>query len=285
MIDCETQQLTDAFDHLNQCLAQFRNRLLLEQTPSATKYWILNTNDTDLSLSEALNLLTDIWYRNTGDGRRTQNLYGLIGVAPEIIPILHQLNSAKYQFQASVKAYRETQRDPSPLLHKRAETLNLSLQQTGLARLHLKQCYRQFPVLNKRPNKVLFSWYTSGRSIRKLSVNEAEKRLLKMDISQLHIQLQLEALAKIPQSEPLAQLQQQVPVMRANILWEENGEKIRKAKNCPLPIFFPLDESQSLPEYNTPSLTPPETRQRQQRSDLIIDPEPYLPSLRIHRYR
>lgn len=287
MHDYESQNLIDAFDHLNQSLYQFRNRLLQSErsTPSSTKYWALGHKDTPISLSEITELLTNIWYRSKGDGRRTDNLYGLIGAPPELIPLLHQLNNTKNQFQIAVKLFKDKQGDPSSLLHKRAQTLNLGMQKTGLARLHLKQCYRQIPVLDTRPQKILFSWYTSGRSMKKLSVSEAEKRLLKMDISQLHIQLQLEALAKIPDSEPLVQLQQQVPIMRANILWNKDGQKIRKARNCPLPIFFPLDDNEALPEYNTPSLIPPETRQRQQRSDLIIDPEPYLPSLRIHRYR
>lgn len=281
----ETETLVRAFDRLNQGLEQFRTQLLKAHRSDKTKQFILSNNQAKPSLPEVIHALTNIWHLQQGDGRKTDNLYGLIGVPAELIPIIHQLNQIKAQFQQSVKAYREQVGDPSSILNKRSEQLNLKLQREGLARLHLKQCYRLFPVLNKTPAKVLFSWYTSGRSIKKLSVAAAEKKLLKMDLSQLHIQLQLEALAKIPDAEPLAQLQPQVPLMRANILWQENETLLRKARNAPLPIFFPLDDKQTFPEYNEPSLTPPETRKRQQRSDLMIDPEPYLPSLRIHRYR
>ena len=285
MSERETELLIESFDQLHAILKQFRSRLLLDLNKNTDPHRIFSDSSEPTSINKIADTLTNIWFLKKGDGRCTENLYGLIGVSPELIPILHQLNNAKSHFQQSVKKYRDHYGNPLSVLHKRAENLNEDLQAAGLARLHLKQCYRQLPVLDSTPDKIQFSWYTSGRSIKKLSTKEAESRLLKMDISQLHIQLQLEALSKIPTSESLAQLQTQVPVMRANIMWKRNEEIIRKARNAPLPIFFPLDDKQSFPEYNTPSLAPPETRQRQQRSDQRIDPEPYLPSLRIHRYR
>ncbi|MDO6513277.1 DNA replication terminus site-binding protein [Neptuniibacter sp. 2_MG-2023] len=282
---CETETLVRDFDHLNQCLKQFRTLLLQYNDKNKTQHWILSNHQSSVSLLDVADTLTNIWHLHKGDGRKTDNLYGLIGVPLELIPVIHQLNQTKTNFQNSVKIFRDQVGDPLSVLKKRSEQLNIELKNQGLARLHLKQCYRLFPVLDSTPAKVAFSWYTSGRSIKKVSVATAEKKLLKMDTSQLHIQLQLEALAKIPQTESLAQLQPQVPLMRANILWKDNEQLLRKARNAPLPIFFPLDDKENFPEYNVPSLTPPETRKRQQRSDLIIDPEPYLPSLRIHRYR
>lgn len=287
MSDCETKLLVDAFEQLNTLLSQFRSRLLQDQQKhKKPHYWILSDSESPSpAIAQVVDTLTNIWFLRKGDGRCTENLYGLIGVSPDLIPILHQLNNSKSNFQKAVKAYRQHLGDPSSVLYKRSDVLNQELQRTGMARLHLKQCYRQFPVLDTTPEKIQFSWYTSGRSIKKISAKEAEAKLLKMDTAQLHIQMQLEALSNIPLSEQLVQLQKQVPVMRANIIWKKHTEIIRKARNAPLPIFFPLDDNQTFPEYNIPSLTPPETRQRQQRSDQLIDPDPYLPSLRIHRYR
>jgi hypothetical protein len=73
--------------------------------------------------------------------------------------------------------------------------------------------------------------------------------------------------------------------MRANIAWKQAQGWIRQARNCPLPLLFPLAENSPLPEHNRPELEPPTGRQRAERSDARIDPEPFIPSLRIHRYQ
>ncbi|WP_286238410.1 DNA replication terminus site-binding protein [Neptuniibacter halophilus] len=276
-----TADLLDAYEQLDNAQQQFSQRLL----ESAPRYWFLGPAESDISLPQACQRITGIWYQAQGDGRRTENLYGLIGVDPGLIPLIRQLNQIKQRFQQAVRRFRDKHGEPTPLLYQRACELNQKLQDSGLARLHLKQCYRQLPLLEKRPDKVTFSWYCSGRSLKKLTVAEAEQRLLKMDTGNTHIQIQLAALGRIPQSEPLVQIQQQVPVMRANIAWKSGEQWLRKARNCPLPVFFPLDATEPFPEYNVPPPTPPEQRKRQLRNDLAIEPEPYLPSLRIHRYR
>lgn len=265
---------------LQQGLEQFK-ALLSSHT---TQFWLLGEPEQSIPLQSASELITNLWHQSEGDGRRTDNIYGLIGVSSRLIPVIQQLNQIKQRFQSTVKAFRESEGNPLEVLHHRSEALNKALQQQGLARLHLKQCYRQIPLLEQTPDKVTFSWYSSGRSLRKITIAEAEKRLLQMDQSQLHIQMQLKALGKLTPEEALVQIQPQVPVMRANIRWKKGDSYQRKARNCPLPLFFPLDAGKSFPEYNVPPLTPPETRQRQLRSDLVIDSEPYLPSLRVHRY-
>lgn len=277
----QTQDLICAFEHLSSQLKQFQDSLL----GSKPRFALLPVNGQEPTLKQANEIITNIWYREKGDGRCTENLYGLIGISSTTLEALKSLNESKQAFQACVKQFRGQKEKPAHILQKRAKLLAESLERTGLARLHLKQCYRQIPCIEHTPVKIGFSWYSSGRSIKKLSVADAEKRLLKLDHSQPHIQLQLQALGRIPSSEVLIQLQPQVPVMRVNMVWKEEEVLIRKARNCPLPLFFPLDDNQAFPEYNTPSLTPPDTRQRQQRSDLIIDPTPFLPSLRVHRYR
>ncbi|MBQ0757087.1 MAG: DNA replication terminus site-binding protein, partial [Amphritea sp.] len=100
-----------------------------------------------------------------------------------------------------------------------------------------------------------------------------------------HIQLQLQAVGNLRPGDMLAQIQTQVPVIRANMLWKQEEQMLRKARNTSLPIIVALDdENPSLPEYNEPPLIPPEARSRLERSDLKIDPQPFLPSLRAHRY-
>ena len=272
--------LVDSLVQLNQVLLKFTDSLRASQMP----FWL--PGKTATNLEQAASLYADIWYQDDQDGRTTRSQHGLIGANAELVSCAIELNTAKALFQKLAIEYRLSQSSElQQSLHHRTEKLAELLHRQGASRLHLKQCYRQIPVMETRPIKIGFSWYTSGRSIRKLTPQQAEERLLKMDTSQSHIQLQLQAVGNLRPGDMLAQIQTQVPVIRANMLWKQEEQMLRKARNTSLPIIVALDdENPSLPEYNEPPLNPPETRSRLERSDLKIDPQPFLPSLRAHRY-
>lgn len=273
--------IEESFTLLADTLHRFQQHLLDEQP----RCW-LPQHTPSSSTAQLTHLYTNIWYQDGKDGRETQSLWGLVGCSEELFAIALSVNDAKTRFKAAVQDYKNLHGDlPTAHLHKRAEVLAERLHYSGLSRLHLKQCYRLLPLLDEAPTSVRFNWYTSGRSIKRISPQQAEKMLLKLDSSQEHIQIQFKRLASAQQNEDLAQLQTQVPVMRANIVWQKASGPERKARNCPLPILFPLKSGQEFPEHNEPDITPPTKRQRQERSDLKIDPEPFLPSLRIHRYK
>ncbi|MFC6672481.1 DNA replication terminus site-binding protein [Marinobacterium aestuariivivens] len=275
--------LLERFDALGAALGLFSTQLRASDRP----LW-LPRHDSETGIAEqelAISLIADIWYRDGQDGRRTRSRHGLIGADPELLEAARTLNDCKARFQQAATSLNTDQlRElPAQLAHRSgrlAELLNLH----GLGRIHLKQCYRQLPLLERAPTRVGFNWYSSGRSIRRLTAADAMKMLLKLDQSQTHVQIQLARLSPLEQHTPLAQLQKQVPVMRANIAWKTDQGWERQARNCPLPLIFPLAPGQPLPEHNRPDLQPPTGRQRAERSDARIDPEPFLPSLRIHRY-
>ncbi len=280
MSSTSATELIESLNQLQQELLSFS--ALLQQ--STLPFWL--PGETATTLQQAAMLYTDIWYRDGQDGRTTISQHGLIGATPELIEATHRLNRAKADFQHLATQYRlsessQLQRE----LHKRSETIAGLLHRQGASRIHLKQCYRQIPVFDTCPTKVGFSWYTSGRSICKLTPEEAEEKLLRMDTSQPHIQMQLEAVGKLRPGDMLAQVQKQVPVMRANPVWKQQDNTLRKAQNTSLPIIIALNsDNPNLPAYNEPPLNPPEARSRVERSDLKIDPLPFLPSIRAHRY-
>ncbi|NVK43608.1 MAG: DNA replication terminus site-binding protein [Oceanospirillaceae bacterium] len=276
-------ELLESFDALSRALTRFST--LMQDSDRAL--W-LPLHDSELEVGEkamAISLIADIWYRDGQDGRRTRSRHGLIGAGPELLDATRALNACKADFQQAATSLNADHLRELPLrLAHRAGALAEILNLHGLGRIHLKQCYRQVPLLDRTPTRVGFNWYSSGRSIRRLSAADAMKMLLKLDQSQPHVQLQLERLSPLPQHTPLAQLQTQVPVMRANIGWKTDAGWERQARNCPLPLVFPLDAGKPLPEHNRPDLMPPIGRQRAERSDARIDPDPFLPSLRIHKY-
>ncbi|MBN3560619.1 DNA replication terminus site-binding protein [Aliamphritea spongicola] len=279
MAQTPAYELIEALDTLLRRLNAFSAQLCHSKLP----FWLPDEQICDLPSCAAL--FNDIWYRDGQDGRVTRTQHGLIGADKSLIEKALSVNAAKQAFQTLATHHRLSQdSDLQNQLTRRESLLAETLQHHGYSRIHLRQCYRQIPIIEGRPVKIGFSWYTSGRSIKQLTPEQALQRLQKMDTSQTHIQMQIDALGHLMPGDMLAQLQSQVPVMRANLLWKQNDQMIRKAQNVSLPMLIPLQPGETLPEHNQPLSSPPEQRSRSLRSDLKIDPVPFLPSLRVHKY-
>lgn len=281
------RELHHSFEELANELSVLQNELL-RQKPT---HWIpLSPQEQVISngLQVLTSLITDLWYEHGQDGRETRSRHGLVLVNADLIAKIKRVNACKDAFKAAVlKARSELDagawRDEYGRLGQ-PDGFREAMHYTGLSRVHLRQCYRHLPLLDHCPKKVGFSWYMSGRSIRKMSVSDAEQALLALGEHKPHIQVQLAKLQQLPEHTELAQIQTLAPVVRANMVFGDDSPIPRKAMNLPLPLFIP-DTGRGLPEFNDVDLTPPEGRTRQQRSDQKVDPEPFLPSLRVHLYR
>lgn len=234
--------------------------------------------------------LLDMWHQQGQDGRETKNYIALISADAPLIAKFEAINVVKAQIsellQHIKQAHPSSVSDIKLRLPKRHPEIGNLLRQGGLARLHLKQCWRHIPIAPAPVSRVRFAWYSSGRSIKKLTTQEAEQKLLKLDTDAPHIRIQLRKLAGIPSSEPLAQVQSQAPLMRANLFFSEPLEDghTRRAMNVALPLIVPSKQPQ-LPHIKMPPLEPPTQRTRAKRSDEKLEQEAFLPSLRIYRYR
>lgn len=277
-------ELEAAFDHMIECI----EALLGVYADSHGAAWALDNAHAD---SEWLRrALLDFWYQDGQDGRATHSYIGLIAANDALLGEVAKVNAAKAGFADVLARIRQQAAALVPeikaVLPFRHPVLHDHLRGQGLARLHLKQCWRHLPVANAPLSRVRLAWYTSGRSIKRLSVREAEKKLLALDSEAPHVRIQLKRLAGIPDAEPLAQVQRQAPLMRANLFFAEalaDGRQ-RRAMNLPLPLFIPTSDGQ-LPNHNQPSAQPPAGRQRARRSDERLEDDVFLPSLRIFRYR
>lgn len=275
--------LVTAFDQLTDTLAQLAERLRQSQLP----LWVPLTDAESAAgitpRAKAISLYCNLWHDGNGDGRRTDSRHGLIAVDESLLPLIRQVNSAKQTFQQATRPFRQQQAGWRQQLQTRGAALRDALATKGLSRLHLKQCYRQLPLVERQPEHAGFNWYSSGRSIKRISVDDALEALRKMGIDKPHIAIQLQQLAQLPADTPLAQVQQQAPLMRCNLRF--NTAPTRQALNLSLPLLYLADSDEPLPSHNQPALVPPEGRQRQVRSDCRLELEPFLPSLRIHRYQ
>lgn len=287
----QSSDLVTAFDHLALSLADLCSAL----DQIKPQCWVaLGDEEQNLDpLTKARSYYQDIWYRDQQDGRETRSCYGLVMANDHIITLANTVNAAKDHFKSLVQDIQKTDKDfwlsQKAQLNTRHQALRNQLYYTGLGRIHLKQLYRHIPVLAHRPEKIGFTWYSNGRSIKKLSVTQAEKKLLAMGEEKSHIQQQLQKLHNLPEHEVLAQIQTQVPVVRANLVFKLLNEKghsevVRKAMNVSLPLLVPEEGSPLLPKYNQIEEQPPVSRTRIARNDFKICEDVFLPSLRVHRY-
>ena len=270
------RELHEAFARLASELSQLQQELLRQRPP----HWLPLSAQEELisdSLTVLPSLITDLWYEN-----------GLVMITADIAEHIRRINNCKDAFKHAVlKARSELSevewREEYGRLGQ-PDGLRESLHFAGLSRVHLRQCYRHLPLLEHRPVKVGFSWYVNGRSIRKLSVAQAEQALLALGEDKPHIQVQLQKLHQLPAHTPLAQIQTLAPVVRANMVFADDAPQPRKAMNVPLPLFI-VDNGAGLPAFNEIDLLPPPGRTRRERSDQKIASEVFLPSLRVHLYR
>lgn len=276
-------ELHQRFTALENALSQLQRMLFATQP----KLWLpLSELETQYSneLTVLTGLISDLWYQDSEqDGRETSSRHGLVLANNEMIAIIQEINRLKDAFKAQVKKTR-AELDSVTWLQEYGKLGNANLREGEFSRVHLKQCYRHIPLLDFRPEKVGFSWYAHGRSIKKISIQQAQDALLALGDHKTHIQIQLDKLAQLRTDTQLAQIQALAPVVRANLVFSASAPYRTKAMNASLPLFVP-DTGAGLPTFNEISLTPPTDRSRKERADQKVDPEPFLPSIRTHLYR
>ena len=278
--------LKDAFDNLEVALANLGNHLIHERPEHHIPLTEAESASSGSAIRWAADLFSDLRYRDGQDGRETRSRHGLIIATPDTQALIHQANETKQVFARQVRAARDESesrwKEMSGTLARQTPLFRDSLNQSGLSRLHIRQCTRTLQLLPQMPVRCGFSWYSHGRSITRISVADAEAMLLELGEAKAHIQVQLSRLQQLKTNTPLARIQSLAPVVRANLVFDTH----RKAMNCPLPLFLPADSlSATLPVYKDVPIEAPEGRRRKMREDDKINPEAFLPSIRVHTYR
>jgi hypothetical protein len=239
--------------------------------------------------SKAVQFYHALWYEEGQDGRETLTCPGIVGASSETMEKALACNKAKDDFKEAVLALKYLSKSNASVLmadlHKRNETVAIAMKHMGAARLNLKQAYRHIPLLTKRPLKIGFTWSRQGRVIQRTSVNEA-RRLLERRRETPQLLTELQRLSEIPETEILARVRSICPHLRANVVFENEvkGGFERRLIQAPLPVLVPLRPGEPLPEF-VPIAPEPLENPRLQRSDVRIEEQLFLPSIRVHRYR
>lgn len=235
-------------------------------------------------------ILKQLEYTNTQAPRETILCAGFIGASENTLKLAQWVNQCKDRFKKSILALKGaniSKTDPY-LTEKfntvldRATPTSYTLQKLGLARLHLKQCYRKIPILEKAPTKISWTW-AHTRAIKKITVAKAQEILLKKT-KMPSIEMQLQKLQTLSLKESLAIVQDLAPHLRANLVFKEGDSLQRQMIKAPIPLFFPCDSLTPRPTFTPPLPKQDKDNTRGKRSDVKIDPVVFIPAIRAHRY-
>ena len=240
---------------------------------------------------QAFLYISQLEYLDDQDPREILIGPGIMAASKETISALEQLNIAKNNFKQAMlnlkKAKISTKNNTliegfEKILDKRPDALAISLKRMGLARIHLKQCYRVIPLLYKRPNKISWTW-ANTRSIKRITIQEAELQLQK-NSRNTNLEMQIQKLRSLPNYEKLAIVQNLAPHLRANIVMPEASSVTRFMVKGPVPFFYLDSSNQPLPDIVPPGEKRKRDKDRPIRQDVKIEKEPFLPEIRAHRY-
>lgn len=242
----------------------------------------------DDNLEKALLAFRDIWYLEEEDGRSTRSYQGVIMGTEKLIDAVHSLNEAKDLFHVAIKYHTGDSKaalmdfkDEVKASHIKRQKLN----SLGISRLNLNSCYRHVPVLDEVPVKIGYSLMSNGKSIKKITPEQAIAKLRRLNKTEPdHIKIQIKKLLALPSDTILAQIQKQSPIIKANIVFLDRKETPPKrtmlTRKPPLPIFIPQGPVPTINFINS-DFSP---NSRLERLDRTIEEDVFIPSLRIHKY-
>ncbi|WGL17328.1 hypothetical protein PVT68_03290 [Microbulbifer bruguierae] len=279
-------ELRQALDSLHQSNRLWQSQLLQPAFAREAALLLNQSFETPYLLAGSLFALLDYGEGSAlGDARQTLQIPGLLAVRGATIQLAQQLNQTKAAFQQLTAEFKSCLKDRPPL--ERDAQLRDALADAGYPRAHLRQCYRQILLCPERPDALALSWIKARKSIRRVSVEWCEKKLIQLDPlgEDTGIQYQRQLLAGLHRNQHdllrQVQVQSRPNLQVAEIFHGENTDTYRQVGYSAMPVLVHGGDSGRLPEFTRVEHEPPESRRRQRR-DLRISAEPFLPSLRVH---
>ncbi|MBT4963346.1 MAG: DNA replication terminus site-binding family protein [Francisellaceae bacterium] len=249
----------------------------------------LINEDTDNYRVQISRFLNQVEYLDSQPPKEILLGPGWLSCSNETLEMMETVNNLKLKFKSSIIKLKNASdrkyvsNEFESFLNKRPISISNRLSKIGLSRLHLKQCYRQIPTLTKMPKKISWTW-ANTKAITKISKQQALDLMTKKSKSP-EINFQLNKLHNHPNDQDLAIVQTLSPHLRANLIIPDDGDNIfRKMIKGAMPICFP-HEPDRIPQINPPKEKQGHNPDRITRSDVKLESEPFLPAIRVFRYK
>lgn len=278
---------------LKSCLQELERSLKaltlhIEQSPDLFIATLPGTFQTGASAILVANgSISEIHYHeSTRDGRFTPVCLGAIAVSQEGILSAMEVNQAKANFHQACKTVMDNARSKghgklTPT--GKAKRLRKILTEAGYPRLSMRQCIRQLPVLQHAPVNIRFSYSTGGRSIKKITFEQAKAFLSERNYDSDKAQIQYKKFLKLPVDTPLALVQDLPGYYKANVWHEPKSDP----QTIPafLPIFYPYDASQDVKRQDCLPDAHYRVKAGSPRADKKLMDDPVVDGVRIFGYK
>lgn len=235
-----------------------------------------------LTGEQAHALLTDrvcgIWYSDDQtDARQTPVAIGAAGISPESMAIAFKVNTLKQELKSQLMELREWAGQNVGSRAGKDKSFRRYLNDIGFGRLSLRQLYRQLPVLPQMPKKLTFSYSTKGRSIVRITVEQAIHLLDHSGFQGPHIEVQRDTLRRMPSDTPLARVQDLSSYWKANVTYDTGHRST-------LPVWLPILFEGDLSSVSLPFGLKGRQRDAAARADREVSTIALIPSLRLYPY-
>ena len=274
--------IVETLNSLSEQLQSFSTQLESEHNRRLPSY-LVNMTGQSIERSHASRFFSQIEYLDEQEANATVRLYGFMGVRPELITQVEEINTLKQQLAAlfieaksyHVPARRTSDKPPVTLVAATLETM-------GRARLQKQQATRLIQVAPLHTQSLAFFW-ANVRRVKKMRIEEVRKRFSRY-ADDLFYQSEFAQLDKLADDEHLAEVSNLPKQVRVNIGYRQQDKAQRCQRSCSLPILVPMTS----PE--TPLLLNPlefdiEPRFVLPRSDAKLESTPYLTLNQTKYYR
>lgn len=285
-------EFVEAFENFYDANQAFRTAMMNDI--NLPRYLPLYLGIVEKSGYAAIAAMTEI-YKHTD----TSLTAGLQCVSPETVEATVQLNAAKDRVKAAVQALKK-QANPAlrikPLdrlvarLSHAADPENTvferQIKRMALGSIDLVRLYAHVRILPIGTESIGWTWAKRHSTIVKLSRDEAVEQAKKL-VNPDQQQLALRRLSYLKDTDSLAYKNPLPNQLRANLSINVEGERTRKAVTI---SGICLVQSKQLPKYAwrddpaTLGLDHGNLLNRLSRHDEIIEKEPYIQFLHLHRY-
>lgn len=282
--------LGEKFGHLKHAQHAFKTAFMAadeEQPPC----WIPHIES---DRRTALAAMTPLWQQDRAEF--PESGICCAAITPEridtIVDYAHALNRTKDDFQKAVTHFKQcvvpkgTKTKITRLMDQvlaqegeRDPHLAAQFKALGLSAIHLIWSYRKVHVLPKQLISIRWTWMKKHKEITRITLDQAFEMAAKLEDPYTRDSIEKQ-LSKENPNHPLAYIKPIKPQLRANLVWKEDGEKMRKTIITPTVL---LSQDPSLPIIKWP-VDPEVAPKREARSDKKIEEDPIILALHLYRY-
>lgn len=250
--------------------------------------WLWKQPDAKAGRRQAGQVIRAIDYQDGQDAHHCRVAPGILGAAPETLAAARAVNHWKQRVRAALAPMAKRRivvQDPET-----GKAVKRPLDKVALAwlkhpRFHKRQALRELVVIDHPVSRATFFWAKLPK-IQTIDKTEAIKRLrerLERGESP-ELRLEWDRLQVVSDRERLAVVNEPHIHPKVNLVLQTVDGIKRIPKRGVLPVLYPDEPGAAGPDIRTLPDEPPPAGHRLKRSDVQIEAEPYLPSLRIHRY-